>query len=440
MGCNVITRNGNHYISYAGFPYIWCGPDQPTICTTGDIVTDYCISFLDEAHPYYVVGTGNVGPLWGPDVYYYYNEMSTLNPAFPSCGHILFDVDTARVAKSGLESDPFFVYPTGVNNSNLTGCYMPTPAINVVRIDRPSGVSAGTISQEQFADRVLSGIVDIWGTGFYDRMASVSGTHKLWIIQENSDSLRTAVIESGLNIVINTLIASGIQVQQYTNYCDLESERYLGWVVDCIKYDGDNVSCTGMGQIPNIIYNECYCSGSDPNTNKLTTVTIQGYGSGINTYGVGDTPWYWIDIATPYDNFTNCDNITWPTFNYLGYYAVYETGSLGPYTAIEINYSFFYQGGVPKVSVSSTCGNIINNEYRTRTFVFSGEVPLDQYGLPNGAVVFEDVVDLDEGGYYTSDCTPLPPNIVFSSHPPTQQTECIPVIPTGPQDCESINP
>lgn len=438
MGCNVITRNGYHYISYDGLPYIWCGPDEPTICTTGDILTDYCISFLDEAHPHYVIGTGNVGSLWGPDVYYYYSEMATLDPAFPSCGHILFDVDTARVAKSGLESDPFFVYPTGVNSSNLTGCYMPTPAINVIRIDRPSGVSVGTISQEQFADRVLSGIIDIWGTGFYDRMSAVSGTHKLWIIRENGDSLRLSVIQSGIDIVKDTLIASGIEVSEHISSCS-DNERYLGWVVDCIKYSGDNVSCTGMDQIPNVIQNECYCSGSEPNTNKLTTVTIQGYGSGIDEYLEGDPPWTVVEIATPYDNFTDCDNIVWPQNNYLGYYQVWVTGGIGAYVQTELTYSFFYEGGIPKVSVTSVCGNIINNEYRTRTFSFSGEIPLDQYGLPNGAVIFEDFVDLDEGGYATSDCSPLTPDIVFFSHPPTSQLVCLPII-SGSQDCESINP
>ena len=439
MECNVITRNGNHYIYYAGFPYVWCGPDEPTICTTGDIVTDYCISFLDEAHPYYVVGTGNVGSLWGPDVYYYYNEMSTLNPAFPSCGHILFDVDTTRVAKSGLESDPFFVYPTGVNSSNLTGCYMPTPEMNIVRIGRPSGVSTGTISQEQFANTVLSNITDIWGTGFYNRMAAVSGTHKLWIIQENSDSLRTAVIASGINLIKNTLIASGIDVQQYANYCSIESERYLGWIVDCIKYNGENVSCTGMGQIPNIIYNECYCSGSAPNTNKLTTVTIHGYGSGIDQFQVGDPPWVVVDVAKPYDNFTNCDEIVWPQNGIIGAYDYWVSGSIGAYIQKSFVYSLDYIGGVPRVSVVFYCSAIDPEDSGLKSKQYSAisEIPLDSYGLPNGSPVFEDInLDFDGG----IDCSPGSPDIVFFSHPPTQQTECIPIIPSGPQDCESINP
>lgn len=427
MVCRVITRNGNHYISYAGLPYIWCGPEEPTICTTGNIVTDYVISFLDEAHPHYVIGTGNVGSLWGPDLYYYYNEISTLDPPFPSCAHILFDVDTARVAKSGLSIDPFFVYPTGVNSSNLTGCYMPVPEMNVVRIERPSGVSSGTISQSEFADRALSGITDIWGTGFYNRMAAVSGTHKLWIIREDSDSLPFNVIESGINIIKNTLIASGIEVQEYNGLC-LENERYLGWVIDCVKYNGDSVSCTGNYQVVDI--NDIQNSGGTHTTGKLTLASINGYSNPYNYPRPLDGPNTEVYVGTFWDSTTDQENIDFESVRDDLEYVIYDEENRQIYYTYMNGIS--YTRGIPTAYIIAICYEHDGEDVYSTQYGWYAEIPIDKYGLPQGTI------EQPEDPYVISSdssCIPDFPTINFTSYPPSNYRE----IP-GETGCINLNP
>ena len=142
--------NGINYIRFNnGMAYVYAGASgsftppifEYTVCQTGAITSDYAITFIDEAHPLYVIGSGEIGAMWGPDIYYY-NE--NIDPSFPSCAHILFDVDTPFVARGKYQGqtiteDPFYVYPTGVNHSSPAGCELPMPELNIVEIARPSG-------------------------------------------------------------------------------------------------------------------------------------------------------------------------------------------------------------------------------------------------------------------------------------------------------------
>jgi hypothetical protein len=142
-------------------------------------------------------------------------------------------------------------------------------------------------------------------------------------------------------------------------------------------------------------------------------------------------------IAPPYDNFTNCDNVVWPPNNLIGVYTIWQTDGVFPYIEKEVSYYLEYEDGIPKIKVSSICGQNINNVYVNITYEGKSEVPLDNYGLPNGRPIFEDFALLVDGG---GTCVPELPDIVFYSHPPTQQLVCLPIIPNGPQDCTSINP
>jgi hypothetical protein len=300
--------------------------------------------------------------------------------------------------------------------------------MNVVRIERPSGVSAGTISQSQFADSVLASITGIWGTGFYDRMAAVSGTHKLWIIRENSDSLALNVIQTGIDIVTNTLIASGIEVNEYISSCS-DNERYLGWVVDCIKYNGSSVSCTGVYQVIDI--NDIQNSGGTHSTGKITLASINGYSNSYNFPRPEDGPNPEVVVGDFWDSTTNQEDITFTVFSNDLEYATYDGENRRTYYAYMngINYT----RGVPIADITAICYEYDGEDEYSTQYYWDAEVPLDKYGLPQGTILEpEDPNFVSDGG---SDCIPAFPTITFTSYPPSNYRE----IP-GETGCLNLNP
>jgi hypothetical protein len=430
--------NGINYIRISnGIPYVYTSGVvyQYTVCQTGAIITDYAITFIDEAHPLYVIGSGQIGGMWGPDIYYY-NE--NIDPAFPSCAHILFDVDTPFVARGiyngeSITEDPFYVYPTGVDTNSPAGCELPMPELNVIQIARPSGGvesngspnATGTISQAAFSSGIISGIETVWGTGFWARMAASS--NQLWIIRETGVSLGSGVIQSGIDLFKSYLSSSGITYTEHFPTCG-DTDRYLGWLTDCISYDGANVSCTGIFVPPNITQNNIQGSGSHSPTGKLVTMSLEGYpaSSGDNgaTYSVT------IDIAV--DNITEWTS--WPVANeagkyLLGVYNEYDVEAASAQTYYAEVY-LYYENGLHKVDVSATC--YVPPSYQfgdSTTYNWQCIVPLDQYGLPNGKVQPDETTFTN----IVANCTPRFPNIVFTSYPSGQ-------VAASGTDCTQFNP
>lgn len=438
MTAHFIRRSGGiNYIRYVeGIPYLYTSGVIPsfTVCQTGTITSDYAITFIDEAHPLYVVGSGQIGGMWGPDVYYY-NEH--IDPNFPSCAHILFDVDTPFVARGiyqgqSITEDPFYVYPTGVDTNSPVGCELPMPELNVVQIARPSGglefdgvsTAIGTISQTTFKDNIISGIETVWGTGFWDRMAAVSGTHKLWIIRESGLSLGSGVIQSGVDLFKNYLTSQSIDYTEHFPSCG-DTDRYLGWLTDCITYSGANISCTGLFIPPNII-TDIQGSGSHPGTNKLVTLTLEGYSS-----DGGDSESYYVEIHEALDNTTVWDPNLWSTFqnNYIAEYRDLVSG--GFYRTYSVALYLTYENGLHKLTVSAIC--YTSPQYQTgdsTTYQWKCIVPLDKYGIPNGTVQPD---ELEFTSVFNTGCIPRFPSIVFTSYPSGQP------LPSG-TDCTQFNP
>lgn len=442
----VRRSNGINYIRVVnGTPYVYTGasgnvPVYQYVCQTGAITTDYAITFIDEAHPLYVIGSGNIGGMWGPDVYYY-NE--NIDPAFPSCAHILFDVDTPYVARGSykgesITEDPFYVYPTGVNTTSPEGCELPMPELNIVQIARPSGGyeydslpdaynAIGSISQEAFYSGIVSGVELVWGTGFWDRMAAATAasSNKLWIIREHSISLGSGVLESGINLFKTYLGSQNIDYQEHIPSC-ADTDRYFGWVTDCITYDGENVSCTGLFIPPNITQNNIQGSGTHDPTDKLVTMSIEGYSksSGDATYDV--------NISPSVDNETLWSSTSWPVPNVEGKYF------LGNYTEyVNLNKTYFasiflyYENGIHKAEVTADCFTppLLN----ATTYNWVSIVPLDKYGIPNGTLEPDelDFINVSDTGNL---CIPRFPEITFTSYTPTSFA-----IPSG-TDCTQFNP
>jgi hypothetical protein len=240
-------------------------PLSSITCTTGPISHDYVLAFIDEAHPLYVVGTGNVGSLWGADVLYYNNRLSN----FPSCATILFDVDTPFVARGSykgqsISSDPFYIFPTGVNSSQYTQCKLPID--NITGIARPSGGieyngstnAIGSISADSFATGIVNAIETFWGSDFWPRMTGSFNSIqnrpcKLWITRGHTVSLGSGILTSGIeifsNYVINNKNWTQNNISTYINEC---GERYLGWITDVIQSQGNQDSCRNMVKPPNV--------------------------------------------------------------------------------------------------------------------------------------------------------------------------------------------
>lgn len=244
-------------------------------CIDGNISHDYILVFIDEAHPLYVKGSGQVGALWGADLEYYNQQMSN----FPSCATILFDVDTPFVARGvykgqSISSDPFYIFPTGVNTSQYEQCVLPID--NITGIARPSGGieyngsmnAIGSINANTFATGIVNAINTFWGSNFWDRMANSYHTVqnrpcKLWITRGHTISLGSGVLNSGIeifsNYTINNKNWTENNIGSYINEC---GERYLGWMTDVIESQGNPDSCLNTTQVLDITQdNEC---GSNP--------------------------------------------------------------------------------------------------------------------------------------------------------------------------------
>ena len=407
--------NGINYIRFNnGMAYVYAGASgsftppifEYTVCQTGAITSDYAITFIDEAHPLYVIGSGEIGAMWGPDIYYY-NE--NIDPNFPSCAHILFDVDTPFVARGTykgqtITEDPFYVYPTGVNHSSPAGCELPMPELNIVEIARPSGGTEangspnaiGTISQTEFKDNIISGIETVWGSGFWNKMAAANGTHKLWIIRENGLSMGSGVIQPGIDLFKNYLTSQNIDFTEHFPSC-AENDRYLGWLTDCITYDGDNVSCTGVFPLTDITEGNIQGSGTSA-TSKLVTMTLENYGSTEGIAGVYNAV---VDIildgTTDWSDITEVGGTKWPPLE-DGKYPVgsysesdQENGGIEMY-----NYTIklYNENGLLKAEVIATCydnGALANPQLFT-TWTWQSIVPVDKDGIPSGILELSEIL------------------------------------------------
>lgn len=446
-----VRRSGgiNYIRINNGIPCVYTGASgnapiyQYTVCQTGAITSDFAITFIDEAHPLYVIGSGEIGGMWGPDIHYY-NE--NIDPNFPSCAHILFDVDTPFVARGiykgqPITEDPFYVAPTGVNTTSPVGCELPMPELNIVQIARPSGgleydgisEAIGTISQSEFKDNIITAIQTVWGSDFWSRMAAANGTHKLWIIRENGLSMGSGVIQSGVDLFKEYLASSGIDYTEHFPTCN-DTDRYLGWLTDCITYDGDNVSCTGLFTPPDITQNNIQASGdnSDPNTtNKLVIMSLEGY-----SVSSGDlTPTYYVTIDESVDSSTSWSSTGWPAPNGEGQYALgtyLEYGSVedGSPLVYAAYVSIYYENGLHKALVQADCYS--PPLAGATTYYWRSIVPLDKYGIPNG-VLEPDELELINIANTGNTCVPRFPDIVFTSYTPTSFT-----VPSG-IDCTQFN-
>ena len=451
MSCKVYNDGALNYVKIInGKPHVYCGvnindPETlPNICQTGTIDNDFTITFIDEAHPLYVVGSGNIGSMWGPDVYYY---AQNIPEGFPSCANIIFDVDTPFVARGtykgvSITSDPFYVYPTGVTESSPEGCELPIPELNIVQIPRPSGgleydgvtTSIGTISQTTFKDYIITAIENIWGNTFWSRMAASS--NKIWIIRENGVSLGEDVIQNAIDLFKTYLTSQGIDYTEHFPECN-DTDRYLGWITDCITYDGADVSCTGLFIPPNIKLNNIQGSGdnSDPNaTNKLVVLSLEGYStSGGGQFGDD----YLVEITPAMDSLTTWSTNLWsiPSNDYVGFYRHYT-----PEAASDYYYSvwLYYENGIHKAGVDVYCYGppfYETGDNKTQQY-WKCVVPLDKYGIPNGTLQADDlefeVIGVDTSGNPTT-CRPTFPNITFTSYTPSSFTS-----PNG-IDCTQFN-
>jgi hypothetical protein len=472
MSCKVKKTGATYYIRYAsGTAYVFCGEATPTLCQSEAITNDFTITFIDEAHPLYVEGSGNVGGSWGPDICYYNEHL----PNHPSCANILFDVDTPFVAKGfyqnvTIQNDPFYVIPTGINSSNLTDCYSPLPNANIVEIARPSGgiesngsVAIGTISQEAFATGIKNSIENIWGSDFWTRMAAVNGTHKLWIIRESGLSMGTGVIQSGIDLFTTYLDTThpNLDYQEYLSTCG-DNDRYLGWIVNCVSGQGSNASCTETFQLTNILENNIQGSGNDtdPNgTNKLVIMSLEGYTSS----GGGDIGEPLVAISAAIDGITEWTNNSWPVGS-IGDYTEYYWPSINNKYIVSVQ--LIFENGVHKAIVNAQC--FINGNGNSNNTVWKCIVPIDKYGLPNGKLEPEsipiienyqvalcpgdtDYVNNDYSDYSPAEgdiecCTPRFPDVVFTSYPSeayiaSLNSSC-PLIDfvNYTTDCTSINP
>jgi hypothetical protein len=408
----VAAKNDIGYSSYSS------SSNTVTPSTTEEnITTDYCIAFIDEAHPLYVKGSGYVGALWGADVQYYNNLLDN----HPSYSTIIFDVDTPFVAKGiykdeVISTDPFYIYPTGVNSSDLVSCYLPIPEINVTGIPRPSGgieyngnVNAiGSISDNSFASGIVNAINTIWGENFWSQMENSYNSRynrpcKLWIATGNTKSLGSGILSSGIQIFRNHTVSnknwSIDQTPVYINEC---GERYLGWITDCILYQGDPRSCDNLLQVKNITQdNECGSNAGD----RLTKFYLNNSCSGLDqksnsAYGIGlsqtisslfaCTGIYYANLVEEFNN-SNQALATWDYTegdeeNFGGCYSVHQSGDI----------RLIFENGVPKLETVSYCedncwgygegGGLYFPTTETRWTTF---IPLNSYGIPNGTIEYE---------------------------------------------------
>lgn len=420
---------------------------------------DRVLVFLDEAHPLYVVGSGNVGSMWGRDVCYYNEKMPN---GFNNSNIIIFDVDTPFVAREfyneqPITTDPFYVYPTGINSSNLTNCYLPIPENNITGIPRPSGgvehpyviasvgadlPATGSISDVEFEEKVRTSAETIWGGNSVWNSISTNN-QKLWLIIDNSFSMGTGVTGPGLNIFTTFLDNQNIT---YEKYIPPDNDRYLSWIVDAIVYNGQNIASTEIFTPQDLYeYNVQATDGTYEITNpdppydvsyKLTILEIQG-----STVTTGDPAGAeggstYIEIIDALDSVHPYSY--WNPNGYIGSYIVYRDFFISDF---DYTITLYYLSGYPRVKIYA---NSTPSTGGTRFVEWDCSVPLDDYGYPNGTVLPELIV----ADTWSAPCAdpsaspgPMPPfpSIRFYSYP-SDAIKIVRGFGSCPSDCTSINP
>lgn len=417
---------------------------------------DYCILFIDEAHPLYVVGTGNVGALWCSDVNYF-------NTVMPNKVHnniIICDVDTPFVARGtykgeSISSDPFFIYPTGVNSSNIESCYVPIPLENITGIARPSGGTEysdiytgralGTISTETFATGIVDIIEKIWGENFWQQMKdSYNSTYnrpcKLWIAMGHKSSLGSGVLNSGVNTFQDyTVSAQNWTEDQSAIYVNTCGERYWGWITDCLYSQGDNASCSNMSSVPNVVDNNDGGNGERLVKfyfGNLCSSTVDDYIDGNPFYEGLSLKIHPLFSCTGVYSSVMQESFSGPSNNNLlaRWHYRSDPNYMGqnPYNREtqpivgegEIYLNYFNQ--IPYVIIS---GNCYDDTYISPSNVTPGAftiwqtpVSLDIYGIPSGVVEEDNPVvsgsaHLGGIGIPQGECIPPFPPISFVSYP-----------------------
>lgn len=408
--------------------------------------------FLDEAHPLYVQGSGKIGSMWGPDICYYKTNLETSPINFPASNTIIFDVDTPFVAKGiykgqNITSDPFYVVPTGGgNNSDIVGCRLPIPEINITGIPRPTGgteyygitslntftlpdiPATGTISPTGFASGVINSINTIWGNDFFTNFASSS--QKLWLVIDNGYSMGTGVTGPALEF-FTAFLDNNYPNIDYEKYIPPDNDRYLSWIVDVIKYNGIDTASSEILEPVDIYQSEIQGSGVCNNTDKLTIVSLEGYNTNQNfTLTDNDTKYVIVEI-TPAVN-AEGNFAGWaPSQN--GYLGSIEKGSWNSefqYGEQQLFYGiwYYFENGNAKLRVDGS--SFCLDEYGIQQSWFTsweGTVPLDKYGIPNGVVEQSTVINDSSydafifpgyQGYSLPPCNPPPfPLIGFTSCP-----------------------
>jgi hypothetical protein len=397
---------------------------------------DRVLVFLDEAHPLYIQGEGNIGSMWGADVCYYNENIGS----FDSDNVIVFDVDTPFVAKetykgTPISSDPFYVFPlAGGNDSALSDCALPIPESNFSGIARPSGgvetwqaqsvglgdpgplnPAIGTISAATFTNDVIQAAKDIWGSTVWDDIAA--SNQKLWLIIDNSFSMGVGVTQESMDLLRSFLNSKNISHQ---SYFPPDNDRYLSWIIDAIKYNGVDTASSEILQPIDIYYSDVQSSGTCNGTNKLVTMSIDGYST--NQLGLyvpnAENPDYILDIGIISALSSEGNYETWfpSEYGFIASKIVTDPNTFAFTYIYDIRYHFV--NGHPKLIITAThnCDSYSYNIW------WEGTVPLDKYGIPNGTVVLNTVIYEDSlvAGYQSLpiSCPEAPfPVITFTSCP-----------------------
>lgn len=408
---------------------------------------DRVLVFLDEAHPLYVQNSGEIGSMWGPDICYYTQNLETSPINFPPENTIVFDVDTPFVARGlykgqAISSDPFYVVPTGGgNDSDIIGCRLPIPEINITGIARPSGgtefsdpsdsrrppntLATGTISANTFATGVIESIQTIWGNNFWTTFPS---NQKLWLIIDNSISMGTGVTAESIDL-FTTFLDNNYPNITYQKYIPPDNDRYLSWIVDAVKYEGVDTASSETLQPIDIYGSEIQDKGVCNGTNKLVVLSLEGYNT--NQSLAIDDEYIIIDITPAVDG-TATDFASWAPsqYGYLGniekgFYPTNNITLQSPKREYAYNIWYHFVNGVAKLKIDgyADCYNENGQYDGFRTIFWEGIVPLDKYGIPNGTVTESDILydSYEQGaqGYQAHSCdSALPfPLIQFTSCP-----------------------
>lgn len=409
-------------------------PSSSVTCTTGPISHDYVLAFIDEAHPLYVKGSGNVGALWGTDVLYYNEKL----PNFPSCATILFDVDTPFVAKGSYKGipiieDPFLIFPTGLNDSEYTQCRLPID--NTTVIARPSGGieyngsanAIGSISANTFATGIVNAIETFWGSDFWPRMTGSfnpvqNRPAKLWITRGHSVSLGSGVLSSGIEIFSNYLINNKNWTQNNIgNYINNCGERYLGWIPDAIASQGNPDSCINMERVPDVTQNNgcgsnpgdrlvkfyvdppdypsypypSTCSGTDASLDRLGPFFngvpfYEGLSLRIHSL-FSCTGVYNSNMVTEFNSQSNKQLLAeWNFYSLVDGMSQNPAGRSATSSVYEQKVYLSYENNVPYVIVGTVAWDdrlvAPSNNVPGTYYVWKSPVPLDIYGVPSGTI------------------------------------------------------